>query len=280
MKIKDLIKNSTELLNKNSILTSKLDVKILLSYILNIERNDLFLMYENELNSNLEQNFYNLLNRRINREPIANIIEKKPFWDYEFYVNKNVLTPRCDSEILIEAVLENFKNKDEKLKILDLGTGSGCLILTLLKLYKNSNGLAIDISDKALEVAQKNAKSLNINNIEFLKNNWNDSINEKFDIIISNPPYIPTNAIKHLEPEVNIFNPMVSLDGGNDGLDPYRYLALNLKKNTKQSTQIFLEIGKDQENDIENIFNNNFMLKKSYKDLGGIIRILNFKIKD
>ena len=190
---------------------------------------------------------------------------------------KKYPTPRPDSETLIEAVLENYKDKDQKLNILDLGTGSGCLILTLLSIYQNSQGLAIDISDKALEIAKQNAKLLNINRIKFLKNNWNDNINKKFDIIISNPPYIPKKEIEILEPEVNKYNPLLALDGGNDGLDCYKYLAENLQKNCKENTKIFLEIGKNQENNIIEIFKNNkFELLKMYKDINGIIRILEF----
>ena len=148
---------------------------------------------------------------------------------------------------------------------------------TLLKIYKNATGLAIDISEKALNVAKINAKKLNVKNIQFLQNNWNDNIKENFNIIISNPPYIPRNEIFTLEPEVKIFNPMIALDGGDDGLNCYRYLAENLSKNITKNTKIFFEIGKGQEKDIELIFaNNNFKLNKIYKDLSNINRILCF----
>lgn len=277
MKVFELFNNSVKKLQNSGILTSKLDVKILLSYILNINSKELFLHFNNEISAKLYSDFNKILERRLNREPIANIIENKSFWDYDFFVNQDVLTPRNDSEILIEAVLENFQNLNDNLKILDLGTGSGCLILTLLKIYKNATGLAIDISEKALNVAKINAKKLNVKNIQFLQNNWNDNIKEKFNIIISNPPYIPRNEIFTLEPEVKIFNPMIALDGGDDGLNCYRYLAENLSKNITKNTKIFFEIGKGQEKDIELIFaNNNFKLNKIYKDLSNINRILCF----
>lgn len=278
MNILDLFESSSKILEKNGILTSKLDVKILLSFLLKIDSKNLLLHFKDEVSSEFYEDFKILLQQRLNREPIANIIGKKSFWDFDFYVNKNVLTPRNDSEILIEAVIENYKNFDDKLNILDLGTGSGCLILTLLKIYKNSTGMAVDISNKALDIAQENAKNLNIKNITFLNSNWNDKITEKFDIIVSNPPYIPRNEIEKLDPEVNAFNPLISLDGGNDGLDCYRYLSSNLGKNLKDNSKIFLEIGMGQENDIKNIFKkNNFILKKIYKDLAGINRILYFQ---
>ena len=278
MKILELYKNSSKELEQNGILTSKLDVKILLSYLLNIDSKELIMYFNQHIDRKFINNFEQLLKRRLNREPIANIVNKKSFWSYDFFVNENVLTPRSDSEILVEAVLSNYDDMNEELNILDLGTGSGCLILSLLKIYKNANGLAVDISDKALQVAKQNAKNLKVENIQFLKNNWNDNIEEKFDIIISNPPYIPTKEIKELEPEVNKFNPLLALDGGEDGLNCYRYLAKSLDKNLKENTKIFLEIGKNQEKDIEKIFNENgYKLLKMYKDLAEINRILCFK---
>lgn len=278
MKILELYKNSAKELEQQGILTSKLDVKILLSYLLNIDSKELIMYFNQHIEQKFINTFNQLLKRRLNREPIANIVNKKSFWSYDFFVNENVLTPRNDSEILIEAVLSNYNNMQKGLKILDLGTGSGCLILSLLKMYKNASGLAVDISEKALKVAKQNAENLKINNIKFLKNNWNDNIEDKFDIIISNPPYIPTKEIKELEPEVNKFNPILALDGGEDGLNCYRYLAKSLDKNLKENTKIFLEIGKNQEKDIEKIFNENgYKLLKMYKDLAEINRILCFK---
>lgn len=278
MRLLELYKDSTKKLEQEGILTSKLDVKILLSFLLDIDSKELIMYFNQHIDRKFINNFEQLLKRRLNREPIANIVNKKSFWSYDFFVNENVLTPRSDSEILVEAVLSNYNNMNENLNILDLGTGSGCLILSLLKMYKNATGLAIDISDKALQVAKQNAKNLKVENIQFLKNNWNDNIEEKFDIIISNPPYIPTKEIKELEPEVNKFNPLLALDGGEDGLNCYRYLAKSLDKNLKENTKIFLEIGKNQEKDIEKIFNENgYKLLKIYKDLAEINRILCFK---
>ena len=278
MRLLELYKDSTKKLEQEGILTSKLDVKILLSFLLDIDSKELIMYFNQHIDRKFIHNFNQLFTRRLNREPIANIVNKKSFWSYDFFVNENVLTPRSDSEILVEAVLSNYDDMNEELNILDLGTGSGCLILSLLKIYKNANGLAVDISDKALQVAKQNAKNLKVENIQFLKNNWNDNIEEKFDIIISNPPYIPTKEIKELEPEVNKFNPLLALDGGEDGLNCYRYLAKSLEKNLKESTKIFLEIGKNQEKDIEKIFNENgYELLKMYKDLAEINRILCFK---
>jgi len=280
MNLKELYSSGVDILERVGISTPNVDVENLLSYLFNISISKIYLNFNNIVSDEDICKFNKFLERRINREPVANIIGIKTFWDYDFYVDSNVLTPRNDSEILIEAVIKNFTNYSEKLNILDLGTGSGCLILTLLKIYKGSKGTAVDISDKALEIAKKNAKNLEINNISFIKSNWNGNIDEKFDIIISNPPYIKKNYIKDLEPEVNKYNPLLALDGGDDGLECYRYLAQNLKKNIKEKTKIFLEIGQNQENDIINIFNsNNFRILKIYKDLSKINRILLFEIK-
>lgn len=278
MKILELFNNSVKLLDSVGIKTSKLDVRILLAHLLNIDSKELILHFNKNVKQEFIDNFNKLLSRRINREPIANILNKKLFWDYSFFVDQNVLTPRNDSETLIEAVLSHYKNKNQELKILDLGTGSGCLILTLLKIYKNANGIGIDINEKSLQIAKKNAELLEIDNrISFIKNNWNDNIDDKFDIIISNPPYIPTDEIDILEPEVNKFNPLLALDGGTDGLDCYKYLSKSLQKNIKNSTKIFLEIGKGQENDINDIFSaNNYKLLNMYKDLSGVNRVLCF----
>lgn len=277
MKILELFKNSIQLLENSNIDTAKLDVKILLCHTLNIDSNDLITHLDNEIDQAPLEEFNKKLERRKNREPIANIINKKFFWDYEFYVNSNVLTPRNDSETLIEAVLKNYKNRDEKIKILDICTGSGCLALTLLKLYKNATAIATDISEKALDVAAKNAKLLDITAIDFKKTNLIDEITGTFDLIVSNPPYIPTNEIAELEPEVNKHNPLIALNGGNDGLFFYRKIAKSISKHLKPNTKIFLEIGKGQKNDVKKIFlENGFKMCDSYRDLGGIDRIVVF----
>jgi release factor glutamine methyltransferase len=268
MKVREVFVDS---LNRLKITGAELDVRILLSYFLGVKLNELFHYLDTDID---EKIFLNLLNRRVNREPLANIIGKKAFWEYDFVVNKDVLTPRADTESMINAILDNYE-LDKSLNILELGIGSGCILLTLLKLYRNSKGVGIDISEKAIEIATQNAKRLDIQNCKIIKGNWNNDINTKFDLIISNPPYIKTSEIDNLEPEVKIHNPLIALDGGNDGLDCYRYLAKNLSKNFGDDTKLFLEIGDEQKESVVEIFKD-YKFIKEYSDLSGTCRVLSF----
>ena len=277
MILSSIIKKYTEVLQTNNDIDSPdLDCKLLVANILRIEYKNLYLHLNEEFDK--EDLLSNLIQRRLNNEPISKIINKKSFWDYDFYVNENVLDPRPDTENLIELVLEMY-NIQEKLNILDMGTGSGCLILTLLKLFKNFTGIAVDISEKALEVAKINAKNLKVENVNFIISNWNDNITEKFDIIISNPPYIETKEIEKLDKDVKNFDPLLALNGGNNGLKCYEYIAKNIIKNCKDNTKIFLEVGHNQAKSVIDIFEkNNFSLYKIKKDLNGYDRIVCFNV--
>ncbi|MDR1498942.1 MAG: peptide chain release factor N(5)-glutamine methyltransferase, partial [Rickettsiales bacterium] len=251
----NLIDKCRVLLGSGGIETFPLDCKILVSEVLGVKVKDLILHLTDDVDDDKIEQLQKLMKRRLNFEPVSKIINKRSFWEYDFYVDENVLDPRPDSEVLIESIVKDY-GEDEGLKILDLGTGGGCLILTLLKLFKNAYGVAVDISEKSLEVARRNAKDLEVDNIKFLKGNWNDGLDEKFDIIVSNPPYIRTSDIQNLQAEVKIFDPTVALDGGDDGLSCYRYIASNVKKNCSTGTKIYLEIGLGQENDVIKVFEN------------------------
>ena len=212
------------------------------------------------------------IQRRLAGEPIAKIIGKKGFWKDDFIVSKDVLDPRPDSETLIEAVLEKFPDKNAPLRILDLGTGSGCLLLSLLGEYKNATGIGIDISDKALAIANQNKRNKKAN---FIQRDMRQNLSDlgKFDMMISNPPYIPTDEIQTLERDVKDYDPLLALDGGKDGLELYRALA-------KQhlAPHLFIEIGKDQEQQIIPLFESEgWQFVQYWKDLGKITRVLQFK---
>lgn len=276
MKIIDILNNSKKLLESKNFESPLLDCKILLSNVLNLTMGDLVFYYQENISDEKLEQFKKMLERRLNHEPISKIVNKKSFWNYDFYVNKNVLDPRPDSESLIEMVLKDYDIND-KLNILDLGSGSGCLILTLLKIFKNSDGVAVDISEKALEVIKKNSEILGVKNLTVLKSNWNNDVLGKFDIIISNPPYIESDEIAKLSDDVKNFDPILALNGGCDGLDCYRYIAKNIEKNCKKNTRLYFEIGKGQKIAVKEIFvNNGFEFIGVEKDFGGVERVLGF----
>lgn len=212
--------------------------------------------------------------------PVSKIINARGFWALDFYVTEDVLDPRPDSETLIEAVLEYFSDKNQYLNILDIGTGSGCLLISLLYEYKNAKGTGVDISAKALAVARQNAKGYPAEFFE--KDFYSDDFKEglrTYDVIISNPPYIKTADIEQLDKAVRFYDPLCALDGGFDGLDAYRCLAKEIKPLLKENGLVFFEIGKDQKDDVVSIMEKNgFSFLKSYKDLGKIERVLVFKV--
>ena len=206
-------------------------------------------------------------------EPLSRITGKRWFWRDEFFI-ADALEPRQDSETLIEAVLQLYPDRGECLRILDIGTGSGCLLLSLLREYGNACGLGVDVSESALATAWKNAQQLGIE-AEFQHYDLYSSLpEEKFDIIVSNPPYIRAGDIAELEDNVKVYDPHLALDGGEDGLDAYRAIFEHMPP----FTHLFLEIGQGQESDIADIAKNKgFALHSSYEDLSGIIRIIVFK---
>ena len=216
--------------------------------------------------------------RKMNYEPISKIINNKEFWSLDFYVNQFVLDPRPESEFLIETIQKCFTNLHSKIKICDLGTGSGCLAITLAKIYKKSNILATDISKRALAVAKKNAIKHNVSNqIQFSNDNW-ISNNTKFDLVVSNPPYLSFSEYNNCERNVKEFEPKIALVGGCDGLESYRQIAKIANSIIHNNSFIFLEIGKSQTADVKKIFiNQKIKLIKISKDYQRINRVLVLK---
>ena len=216
--------------------------------------------------------------RRLKGEPVSKILRRKGFYKRDFCTSQDVLDPRPDSETLVEAVLANHPVRNKPLTILDLGTGSGCLLLSLLDEYPNAKGVGIDCSDKALRVARKNAgKGARA---RFLQQDWRCLSKRlgSFDVIISNPPYIPTADIEHLDKEVKNYDPLCALDGGQDGLRAYTDLARILPALCHEQTDIYFEIGKGQQAQVKKIMaRNGFHFVRAYQDLGHIVRVLQFK---
>lgn len=219
--------------------------------------------------------------RRQKGEPVAKIIGQKGFWTLDLKVSKDTLDPRPDSETIIDAVLKNFSDKSAPIRILDLGTGSGCLLLALLDEYKNATGVGMDASAAALQIADQNAKKYAPMRAKLLCRSWNEDNwwNDLggFDVVVCNPPYIPTGEIQNLDVDVKNYDPLAALDGGVDGLDDYRTLSDSISQVLKQNGLIFFEIGQGQKSDIVDIMQTKKLhLKKSYRDLGNIVRVLVF----
>ncbi len=279
MKTSSALLKAKQILKEAEIATPSLDSIILLCFVKKLSKEAIIFNDNLELTQKEEEQFFNLISRRKNGEPVSHLINNREFFGLDFFVNKDVLDPRCDSEILIETIIKNYQQKTE-LKFLELGVGSGCLSISLLKNLENSDAIGVDISAPALEIAKKNAENHAVlTRFELRKSDLFSAINcdEKFDFIISNPPYIPSKDIENLQIEVKNFEPLLALDGGVDGLEFYRAIAKNSKEFLKENGKIFLEIGINQEKDIEKIFNEfSFKLIAAKKDLAGIIRLLYF----
>ena len=219
-----------------------------------------------------------MLNERLNHKPIDKILGHREFYKYDFAVNEDVLSPRPDTEILVEEALKILQNKPDA-DILDLGCGSGCIIETLLKELPESKGCAADISAKALAVAKDNAINLKIGlRLQFIQADWfadnfTDFFDRKFDMIVSNPPYIQSDDIKELQPEVKDYDPLSALDGGKSGFDSYERIAQTASRLLRQDGYILLEAGFGQARRIANIYmTHGFKLIKVVNDLAGIAR--------
>ncbi len=279
MKILEALARAKEILVSKGV-SSRLDSLILLAHALSFSKEQVVFNPQLQLNETQQKNFFDLVTRRAKHEPVSHLIGKREFFGEDFLVTKDVLDPRPDSETLIESVLKKFPNLAQDLKILELGVGSGCLIVTLLKAYANATGIAVDISKKALEVAKKNSEKHQVYpRLKLLESDLFSAVShaEKFDLIISNPPYIPAAEIEKLEPEVRIHEPRAALDGGADGLDFYRRIAAEAKNFLSEFGKIFLEIGFGQKEEVVRIFTQQeFTLTRLSLDLPGVERVLEF----
>ena len=269
MKALEIIKFGSNLLREKRISSSILDSEILLSKTLNKKREEILINLDQEVDKKNVSIFNGFLQRRLKNEPIAYIIGEKEFWSKKFIVNNNTLIPRPETELLVDKLIRIYKGK--KINILDIGTGSGCIILSLLNNLKQSYGTGIDISKKALLVAKKNAiKHRLLNNVKFFLKSPENIFSKKFDLIVSNPPYIERKEIKNLNEDIKRFEPIMALDGGNDGLDLIKKVIYKSKNILKIKGTLALEIGNGQIKKVSKIlFDNNFRIIhviKDYKD--------------
>ena len=268
MNIQSAVTEGTNILKDRFIQTAQLDTEILMAKALGENRQYIILNNDKVLNEKNLKYFKKLVQDRATRKPIAYLLNKKFFWNSEFYVNKNTLIPRPDTEIIIEQVLKFTKNKNY-LRILDIGVGSGCILLSILKERKNFYGTGIDISKNSLDICKINAKKLLVDGrVKLFKSDVDKFAQGKYDLIVSNPPYIKRCDLKYLESDVLKFEPKLALDGGLDGLSVIRKVIKKSSELLKQNGKFILEIGFDQKNKVIKLLNNKgFYINSTVKDL-------------
>ena len=266
MKAFELIKIGSNILEENKIASHILDAELLLSKVLKKPREKILINLSQEIDKKNILTFKEYLKRRSKNEPIAYIFKEKEFWSKKFEVSKDILIPRPETEILVDKLINIFK--DKSISILDIGTGSGCIIISLLSGLKQSSGLAVDISKKDINMAKKNALKHNIcSRLKFSVKSFESIFNKKFDLIVSNPPYIDKKDIKNLSDDIKKYEPRIALDGGNDGLDLIKKVIYKSKYILKKNGMLAIEIGNEQIKKVSKIlFDNNYRVKHLIKD--------------
>jgi release factor glutamine methyltransferase len=269
MKIENILNKGADILKANKIVNPFLDAEILLSESIKKNKKHIILNPTEVLKRQHLNKFNKLIERRKKGEPVAYLINKKEFWKNEFYINKDVLIPRPDSELIIEQVLKIY-SKDTQLQVLDVGTGSGCILLSILKERQNFYGTGIDVSKKSINVSKFNAKKLKLGNrVKFYNSDVDNFKIGKYDLIVSNPPYIELLNLKYLEKNVINFEPKLALSGGFDGISKIRKIISKASILIKKKGKLILEIGFNQKNKVKNILNKEgFYINKTLKDYG------------
>jgi len=269
MDIENTLNQGINILQKKKIPNPQLDCEILLSNSIKRDKKHIILNPKELLGSEQLKKFKSLIDRRKKGEPIAYLINKKEFWKDEFFVNKDVLIPRPDTELIIEQVLKIY-SKESRLQVLDIGTGSGCILLSILKERLNFYGTGIDISKKSINVSKYNAKQLNLmNRVKFFNSSVDNFKIGKYDLIVSNPPYIESLNLKYLEKDVVNFEPKLALSGGFDGFSKIRKVISKASVLIKKNGKFVLEIGFNQKNEVKEILKKEgFYVNKTLKDYG------------
>jgi len=255
MNIQELIHYGSGILKKNDVISYLLDSEILMSKAIQRDRGYIMLNLNKKVDKKISNYFKDLIFQRSTHKPIAYILGKKSFWNYEFNISSDVLIPRPDTEIVVEKVLEITKNKSKQ-KILDIGTGSGCILLTILKEKLNFYGTGIDISKKCIDITRINAIKLGVyDRLKLIKSDIDNFNYGKYDLIISNPPYIKKTDLKYLEKDVVNFEPILALNGGLEGLSEIRKVINKASKLIKTRGKLVLEIAFNQKYEIKKILN-------------------------
>ena len=284
MNIREALRYAVERIEGIGAQTPLLDAEVLLCAVLSVDRLYLVINGFEPLTEEQLHRYENSIGQRMRGVPVQYIVGTQEFMGMDFHVEEGVLIPRPDTEILVETVIEWIKTMnrlDELVKIADIGTGSGAIALSLAKLVEKADVYAVDISPKALKVARMNGDALQVTSVKFLLGNLLDPLKEfgiegKLDVLVSNPPYIPKAVIKELQVEVASYEPLLALDGGEDGLDFYRRLIGEGWSLLKKGGLLAMEIGHDQANDIEALVMESGRYKnvRRMKDLAGIERVI------
>ena len=269
------INYGAEIFKYKKFLNYNLDSELLLSNVLKLKREELLINLEKKIYYKSFNQYKKLIKRRLKKEPIAYILKTKEFWKHMFYINKNVLIPRPETELIVEEALKILEPDSSK-RILDVGTGSGCIIISLIKERPHLSGKAIDICKKAIKIAKYNAKMHHIENKICFNNIDIDKFNDnKYDLIVSNPPYIKKFDLMRLDENVRLFEPWIALEAGVDGFREIKKLILKSKSLLKKNGRLILEIGKDQIEFSKNFLNmNGFYINKISKDTQSLPRVI------
>ena len=280
MFLSDLQTAITKKLFDSGIETSSLDSRIILKEVFCFDEKELILNSQSIVTKNKISEVYKILARRISGEPVSKIFGKRDFYKSTFLISEDVLDPRPETELIIEIANNFILDKGYK-NFIDLGTGSGCIILSILKDNKSLCAIGIDISNKAINIAQKNCSNLNLEKqATFLVSNWLSKVSGSYDLIISNPPYIPSKDVDALSANVKNYDPLISLDEGEDGLKCYRQIAEDINRVIGKNGRVVLEIGYNQAEDVIKIFESkDFIFLDKYIDINGLDRILTFESK-
>ena len=272
---------ASQILRNAGVENPRRDARILIGQVFDGDQDIVIRDPDKKLTAGECDTFMALVDRRRRREPVSHILGRREFWSRDFIVTSDVLDPRPDSETLVEAVLKKTEDQLGDYRLLDLGTGSGCLLLTLLSELPHSTGLGVDFSEAALDIANKNALSLNLQDRAcFLKSDWFSEVEGVFDIILSNPPYIETEVTRTLEPEVVKYEPITALDGGEDGLDCYRHIISELPVYLKDDGFVIFEVGMGQADTVANYLSDmNFIQIETHNDLASIGRCVSARLK-
>jgi release factor glutamine methyltransferase len=286
LSLSNLLKSAQAQLKKQNIETAALDARILLQAVTGWSEADLILKADDTLSAQMQEVFKKLLLRRLNHEPVARIIGTREFYGLDLALSPATLEPRCDSETLVDAVLswsEDTSLNTQPCQILDLGTGTGALLLAILANRPKWQGLGVDLSWQACQTAQHNAQKHGLDTrCAFVNSSWCTALKPEpaFDIIVSNPPYIPSSTIDSLNKNVKDYDPMLALDGGEDGLDAYRLILQDARHHLKPDGMLFLEIGFDQKDPISTlILSEAYDMLQIYNDLSQWPRVLRLKSK-